>query len=69
MLRNFFKIAYRNLLHNKGFSFINISGLAIAMASAALILLWMYNEISYDRFHATKDYLYEARATAQAFRQ
>jgi putative ABC transport system permease protein len=60
MFKNYFKIAFRNLLRNKGFSTINISGLAVGMASAMLILLWMYNEISYDKFHANKDYLYEA---------
>ncbi len=46
MLKNFFKIAYRNLIRNKGFSVINISGLAIGMASAMLILLWVQNELS-----------------------
>src|SRR3569623_1267965 len=60
MLKIFFKIAVRNLLRNKGFSFINISGLAIGMGSAILILLWMQNEISYDQFHANKDRLYMA---------
>lgn len=60
MLKNYFKIAFRNLLRNKGFSFINISGLAIGMGSAILILLWMQNEISYDQFHANKDRLYMA---------
>lgn len=59
MIRNFFKVAYRNLLRNKGFSAINITGLAIGMAAAILILLWIYNEISYDRFHANKDRIYE----------
>lgn len=60
MLKNYFKIAIRNLLRNKGFSAINISGLAVGMGSAILILLWIYNEISYDQFHTNKDYLYEA---------
>ena len=46
MLRNYFKIAWRNLLKNKAFSFLNISGLAIGMASALLILLWIQNEVS-----------------------
>ena len=59
MLKNYFKVAVRNLLRNKGFSIINISGLAIGMASAILILLWIQNEISYDCFHAKKDRLYE----------
>ncbi|OJV12325.1 MAG: ABC transporter permease [Dyadobacter sp. 50-39] len=60
MLKNYLKIAIRNLLRNKGFSAINILGLSVGMASALLIIFWMYNEISYDRFHKQKDYLYEA---------
>src|SRR4030095_6679111 len=65
MFGNFLKIAFRNLLRNKGFSIINISGLAVGMASAILILLWIQNEVSYDQFHANKDRIYEAwnRAT------
>jgi len=59
MFKNFFKIAFRNLFRNKAFSIINISGLAIGIASAVLILLWIQNEISYDRFHANSDRLYE----------
>ena len=60
MVKNFFKIAYRNILRNKGFSFINISGLAIGMASAVLILLWIQNEMSHDKFHAKSDRIYTA---------
>lgn len=60
MLKNFFKIAYRNLIRNKGFSFINISGLAIGMASAILILLWVQNELSYDSFYKNADRLYQS---------
>lgn len=56
---NFFKIAWRNLLRNKSFSFINISGLAIGMAAAILILLWIQHEVSYDNFHGKKDRLYQ----------
>jgi putative ABC transport system permease protein len=59
MIENFFKVAFRNLLRNKVFSIINISGLVIGMASAILILLWIQNEISYDRFHKDEDRLYE----------
>jgi ABC-type antimicrobial peptide transport system permease subunit len=59
MLKNYFKTAWRNLLHNKAFSVINISGLAIGMASAILIFLWIQNEMSYDRFHENIDNLYE----------
>lgn len=59
MIRNFFKVAYRNLLRNKGFSAINITGLAVGMASAILILLWIQDELSYDEFHENKDRIYE----------
>jgi len=59
MFKNYFKIAWRNILRSKGSSFINISGLAIGMASAILIFLWVQNEISYDRFHKNIDSLYE----------
>jgi putative ABC transport system permease protein len=59
MLKNYFKIAFRNLFRNKGFSIINISGLVIGMASAVLILLWVQNEVSYDRFHEKNERLYE----------
>jgi putative ABC transport system permease protein len=55
MISNFFKITIRSLWRNKGFSFINIAGLAIGMASAMLILLWVQHEISFDRFHSKAD--------------
>src|SRR5579863_285549 len=60
MFKSYIVIAWRNLLRNKAFSFLNISGLAIGMASAVLILLWIQNEVSFDRFHRNKDYIYEA---------
>jgi putative ABC transport system permease protein len=59
MLKNYLKITWRNLLRHKAFSLINIVGLAIGMASAALILFWVQNEVSYDQFHTKKDRLYE----------
>ena len=59
MFKNYLKVAFRNLWKNKGFSFINIIGLAIGMGSAILILLWIQNEVSYDSFHAKKDRIYE----------
>lgn len=58
MFKNYLKIAWRNLLRNKAFSVINIAGLAIGMASAILILLWIENELSHDRFHAKGDRIY-----------
>jgi putative ABC transport system permease protein len=60
MFKNYFKIAFRNLKRNKFFSFINITGLAIGMASAVLILLWIQNELGHDKFHAKADRLYTA---------
>ena len=49
MLKNYLKIAWRSLLRNKSFSLINIAGLAIGMAAAALIVLWIDNEVRYDQ--------------------
>src|SRR5437868_12573702 len=54
MFKNYFKIAWRNLWKNKGYSLINIFGLAIGMAVANLIGLWVQYEMSYDSFHANK---------------
>jgi putative ABC transport system permease protein len=51
MLRNFIKIALRNLGKNRVSSFINIGGLAMGMAVALLIGMWIYNELSYDKYH------------------
>ncbi|MGX5690074.1 ABC transporter permease [Arcticibacter tournemirensis] len=60
MIRNYFIAAWRNLLKNKAFSFINIAGLAIGMASAILIFLWIQNQLSHDRFHEKTDRIYVA---------
>jgi len=51
MLQNYIKIAARNLLRQKSYSFINIFGLAVGMASSILILLWVHDEMSFDRFN------------------
>jgi putative ABC transport system permease protein len=58
MLKSFVVIAWRNLWRSKGFSAINIIGLAIGMASAIIIFLWMQNEVSFDRFHENGDRIY-----------
>jgi len=68
MLKNYFKIAFRNIIRHKAFSAINISGLAIGMASSILILLWVQNELSYDRFHKTADRLYRITCSAGDFK-
>lgn len=55
MIKNYFKIAWRNLSKNKASSFINISGLAIGMAVAMLIGLWIFDELSFNRYHKNYD--------------
>lgn len=59
MIQNYFKTAWRSLLNGKSFSVINVSGLAVGMAAAIIIFLWIQHEISYDKFHSRKDDLYE----------
>ncbi|VAW12417.1 Acidobacterial duplicated orphan permease (function unknown), partial [hydrothermal vent metagenome] len=49
MFRNYFKIAWRNLIANKGFSAINIGGLSVGIAVAILIGLWIYSELSFNK--------------------
>ena len=51
MLKNYFRIAVRNILKNKVFSSINIMGLAVGMAVALLIGLWIWDEISFNHYH------------------
>ena len=51
MFKNYFKTAWRNLLKNKAHSFINISGLSIGMAVAILIGLWIWDELSFNKYH------------------
>jgi putative ABC transport system permease protein len=58
MLKNYFKIAFRNLSRHKVFSFINIAGLAAGMACTVLILMWAQDELSYDRFFKDSDHIY-----------
>ncbi|MGZ3945989.1 MAG: ABC transporter permease, partial [Mucilaginibacter sp.] len=52
MLKNYFKIAWRNLLKSKVYSSINVLGLACGMAVAMLIGFWMFDELTYDHYHA-----------------
>ena len=55
MIKNYFKTAWRNMLRNKTSSFINISGLSIGIACALLIVIFINNELNYDRFHKDAD--------------
>ena len=58
MFKNYFKIAWRNLLKNKGYTFINIAGLAVGVCAFILISLYVKSEFTYDRFHTKSDRIY-----------
>jgi putative ABC transport system permease protein len=58
MLKNYLKITWRNFRNNKIYSFINIMGLAVGMACCILILLWIQDELSYDKFHENYSDIY-----------
>src|SRR5690348_15415476 len=58
MFKNYLTVALRNLLRNKIYAFINIAGLSIGLACAMLIILYVKDEVSYDRFHANVDNIY-----------
>ncbi len=58
MLKNYMKVAFRNIIRHRGFSFINITGLAVGMACCILIFLWIEDEKSYDQFHEKGENLY-----------
>ncbi len=58
MFRNYLTTVLRNIKKHKSYSFINISGLAIGMACCFLILIWVQDELSFDRFHKNKDNIY-----------
>ncbi|HET6995392.1 MAG TPA: ABC transporter permease, partial [Chitinophagaceae bacterium] len=59
MIKNYLKTAWRNLLHNKTFSLLNISGLALGMTCSLMIMLWLKDELKKDRFHANGKRLYK----------
>jgi putative ABC transport system permease protein len=62
MIKNYLKIAWRNLFKNKGFSITNILGLSIGIACTIFILLWVYDELTYDRFQKNYDNVYQVIA-------
>lgn len=64
MLLNFITIAYRNLFRHKMFSFINIVGLALGIAASLLLLQYVSNELSYDKFHVMAENIYRLRHDA-----
>ena len=58
MLKNYFTVTLRNLLRNRSYSLLNIGGLAAGLATGILILLWLSDEVSFDRFHTSSRQLY-----------
>ena len=58
MIKNYFLIALRNIFRQKTFAFINITGLAIGLTCATLIMLWIQDELSFDRFHQNAENIY-----------
>src|SRR3954452_8598210 len=62
MFKNYFKTAWPNLFRNKGFSITNILGLTIGIACTIIILLWVYDELTYDRFQKNYNNIYQVIA-------
>ena len=61
MFKNYFKIAWRDIIKNKASSFVNIGGLAAGMVVAILIGLWIHDELSYDKYHLHYDRIAKIR--------
>jgi predicted permease len=59
MLKNYFKTALRNFLKQKAYTFINMTGLTVGLVSSVLILLWVQDEMQYDKFHEKDNQLYQ----------
>jgi predicted permease len=62
MIKNYFKIAWRNLFRNKGFSLTNLLGLTIGITCTILIFLWVQDEVSYNKFHTNYSSIYQVMA-------
>lgn len=62
MIKNYLKTTFRNLWKTKGYSFLNIFGLAIGITCASLIFLWVEDEISYDNHFPNKDHIYVSKS-------
>lgn len=60
MFRNFLLVMYRNMLRQKGYSFINIAGLSLGITASLLMVLYIHHELGYDRFHDNLDRIYRA---------
>jgi len=62
MFKNYMLIAFRNLKRNKVYSFINISGLAVGLACCIVVMLFVQDELSYDKFHDNADWIYRVNS-------
>lgn len=58
MIKNYLKVAWRNLTRNKAHTFINIVGLSVGLTCSLLILLWVQSELDIDAFHKNRERLY-----------
>src|SRR5439155_6919051 len=63
MFRNYLKVAWRNLMKSKIFSFINIVGLSVGLTCCMLISIYLYHEVSYDKYHKNVNQLYQLATT------
>jgi len=63
MIKNYLKTAFRTLVKNRSYSAINIAGLAVSLSAAILILLWVWDELSFDRMHSKADRIYQLATT------
>src|SRR4030095_11835946 len=66
MIKNYFKTAFRNLTRNKIYSFINIAGLSIGLACTMFIMLYVKDEVSFDRFHKNVNHIYRIARKSNA---
>jgi putative ABC transport system permease protein len=66
MLKNYLTIALRNISRHKGYTFLNVSGLAVGIASCILIFFFIRNELSYDTYHQDADRLYRVAIDIQS---
>src|ERR1700753_2823356 len=65
MIKNYIKTAYRNLLKNKGFTAINVLGLSVGLATCLLIVFYVVDELSYDKYNVNADRIYRITEIAR----
>ncbi len=65
MFKNYFKIAWRNVINQKLYSLINIGGLSVAMAVVIFIMMWVQNELRFDSYHSGADRIYLVKTHEQ----